>query len=303
MLLAGSHINNVYAASETIAVVVNEDAITQSDVEERMKLIMTSSRMPNTQEIRDRLRPQVLNALIEEQLKFQEAERLEQVVTQEEIDQGFATIAGQNNVSAEQFKKMITGSGININTMYRQIESQIAWGKVVQVYIRPQINISEADVTDALERLKDNLGKTEYLIAEIFLPIEDSKKANEVRLLAENLSRDMQSQRVPFFKVAQQFSKSAGASSGGDLGWVQEGQLEPQIEASISQMEKNAISNPIKTRTGYHIILLRDKRSISEETMPSEAGMTSTIGTQRLERMQRRHLQDLKAGAFVERRV
>ena len=303
VFLAPVFYNTVQAASETIFAVVNEDAITQSDVEDRMKLIMISSRMPNTQEMRDQLRPQILNTLIEEQLKFQEAARLEQVVTQEEIDSGFAQIAQQNNAPPEQFKEMIMRSGININTMYRQIESQSAWGKVVQTYIRPQISISDADVQDAMQRLKENIGETEYLLAEIFLPLEDPKEASELNLLANKLSQDLREQRVPFFKVAQQFSKSAGASSGGDLGWIQQSQLEEEISEVLAKMQPNEISTPVRTRTGYHILLLREKRTLSEDTMPSEAGMMNDIGTERLERMQRRHLQDLKAGAFIEQRV
>lgn len=291
------------AASETIAAIVNEDAITQSDVNDRIRLIMVSSRMPDSNDIREKLKPQVLNALIEEQIKLQEARRLEQEVSQEEIQSGFAQIASQNSVSPEKFKDMIIRSGINIHTMYRQIEAQMAWSKAVQVYIRPQISISDADVQDALQRLKENIGKIQYQVAEIYLPIENAKEAGEIRSLAFQLSKDLQEQRVPFFKVAQQFSKSAGASNGGDLGWVAEGQLDPELDRVLATMEKGTISQPIKSRTGYHILLLRETRTISEDTMPSAPGMTQTIGTERLERMQRRHLQDLKASAFIEHRV
>ncbi len=59
----------------------------------------------------------------------------------------------------------------------------------------------------------------------------------------------------------------------------------------------------VKGVGGYHIFFLRDKREIIEDTMPSVEGMTSTIGTQRMERLQRRHLQDLKAQAFIDTRV
>ena len=113
----------------------------------------------------------------------------------------------------------------------------------------------------------------------------------------------MQDGKVPFFRVAQQFSKSAGAAKGGDLGWIQQGQLDQDLENAITGLDVNGISAPVKGMSGYHIFLLRDKREIIEETMPSVEGMTSTIGTQRLERLQRRHLQDLKAQAFIDTRV
>lgn len=294
--------SNAYAQS-SIAVVVNEDAITMSDIEDRVTLIVRSSGMPDNEEMRSKIRPQVIDVLIEEQLKLQEAERLEVEVTQEQIDQGFAQLAQQNNANSEQFREMLRRSGININTMYRQIKSQMAWGGVIQKSIRPKITVTEADVDDALSRLRDNLGKAEYHVAEIYLPIDKPGDVGEVRSLAAELSQDMQAGRVPFPRVAQQFSKSAGAAQGGDLGWIQQGQLDQDLEAVITQMDVNQISQPVKGTGGYHIFFLRDKREIIEDTMPSVEGMTSTIGTQRMERLQRRHLQDLKAQAFIDTRV
>lgn len=294
--------SQVYAQS-SIAAVVNEDAITTSDVEDRITLIVRSSGMPDNEQMRSKIRPQVIDVLIEEQLKLQEAERLDVKVTQEQIEQGFAQLAQQNNASPEQFREMLRRSGININTMYRQIKSQIAWGGVIQKSIRPRITVTEADVEDALARLRSNLGETEYHVAEIFLPVDNPADAGEVRSLAIKLSQDMQSGQVPFPRVAQQFSKSAGAAQGGDLGWIRQGQLDQDLENVITQMEVNQTSRPVKGVAGYHIFFLRDKREIIEETMPSVEGMTSTIGTQRMERMQRRRLQDLKAQAFIEYRV
>jgi len=289
--------------ASSIAVVVNEDAITMSDVEDRVTLIVRSSGMPDNEEMRSKIRPQVVDVLIEEQLKLQEAERLEIEVAQEQIDQGFAQLAQQNNASPDQFREMLSRSGININTMYRQIKSQMAWGEVIQKTIRPRIVVTDADVEDALSRLRDNLGKSEYHVAEIYLPIDEASDASEVRSLAAKLSQDMQTGQVPFPRVAQQFSKSAGAAQGGDLGWIQEGQLDQDLENVIMQMDVNQISPPVKGVGGYHIFFLRDKREIIEDTMPSVEGMTSTIGTQRMERQQRRHLQDLKAQAFIDTRV
>jgi peptidyl-prolyl cis-trans isomerase SurA len=52
-----------------IAAVVNNQAITRADVNDRMKLIMISSGLPNTPEMIAKVGPQVINALIEETAK------------------------------------------------------------------------------------------------------------------------------------------------------------------------------------------------------------------------------------------
>ena len=60
-----------------IAAVVNEDVISLFDVQSRIQLFLITSGIEDTIEIRQRLLPQVMNALIEEKLKLQEARREE----------------------------------------------------------------------------------------------------------------------------------------------------------------------------------------------------------------------------------
>lgn len=292
-----------HANSEVIAAVVNEDAITLSDVADRATLIIRSSGMPDNPEIRAKLNPQILAALIEEQIMLQEAKRQEVSVTEEQIQQGFATLAQQNNLKPDQFKEMLGRSGVNVKTMYNQIEAQIAWGQSVQKTIRPRIAVTDADLDDMRQRMRDKIGKTEYLVAGIFLPVEKADDAANIREMSHALASDIRAGKVPFSRVAQQFSKSAGAHQGGDLGWIQEGQLEKEIEEALAVLQAGQVSDPVKTRSGYNILLLREKRTISEDTIPSDEALTQMIGTERLERMQRRRLQDLKSSAFIDVRA
>ncbi len=294
---------NGSAGTERIAAVVNEDAITVSDVNDRLRLIIGSAGLPNSSEIREKLKPQVMSALIEEQLKFQEARRLDIIVEQEEINKAFESIAAQNKIPADKFAAMLRQGGINPGTMKKQLESQIIWSKVVQQLLRPQVLVSDADIDNFVERLQASKGKKEYLVAEIFLPVESPKEENNVKQLAGKLISQIKSGKAPFYKLAQQFSKSAGSAQGGDIGWVQQGQLPEELDQALLTIEKNQTSNIIRSVSGYHILFLRDDRLISDETIPSRDEIVSRLGTERLERLQRRLLLDLKATAFIENRA
>lgn len=292
-----------FAQSESIAAVVNEDAISKSDVGDRMKLIVLSSGLPNSPEIREKLTPQVLTSLIEEQLKLQEAKRLEIEVTPEEVDEGFAMLAAQNKIPAEKFKEMLNQSGINLVTMQRQIRAQMAWTKIIQAKMRPKVLITDNDIDEVIRRLEGTQGMTEYLLGEIALPVDNPEQENDVRSLADKLSRDIRSGQAPFIKVAQQFSQAAGAAQGGDLGWVQASQLPPDIADALKSANKGDITAPIRSLTGYHILYVRDVRTITKDSIPERDKILSTLGVERLDRMQRRYLQDLKTGAFIETRI
>ena len=288
---------------ETIAAVVNDRAISASDVNDRMRLVMTSSGLPKKPDIMDKLRPQILNALIEEQLKVQEASKFGLEVDAQEIEQGFATIAQQNNMTADQFKSVLKESQIPRSTLEDQIRAQISWTKLVQMRLRPQIDVSETDIDSTLDRLEAAKGKTEYRIFEIFLPVNTPDEEGDIVNLARKLHRELIEKKAPFQRVAAQFSQSAGATNGGDLGWVQEGQLAEEIDTLLQEMPEGTLSEPIRTVAGYHIILLAKKREITEQSIPSRDQVKNQLSMQRLDRMQRRYLMDLKSEAFVEQRV
>ena len=296
-------IGSAVAATQQIVAVVNDDAISDSDLEKRMRLIMASSGLPNTKEIRKKMMPQVLSGLINEQLMLQEAEKYNLEVDGAAIDAGVAQIAQQNKMDPAQFIAMVKKSGIDISTMRQQVKAQVAWGKVVKARIRPRIVISERDIDDALERIKSKIGTTEYLAAEIFLPIEDKKEVAQVSKLANGLVYEIKSGKASFFKLAQQFSQAAGSANGGNKGWVNEAQFSPNLLNGLKSLKKNQVTDPIKTLDGYHILFLRDKRTLTEDTIPSREQVEYTIGSDRLEKMQRRHLSDLRSASFVDIRV
>ncbi len=298
------HSHSSYAArSESIAVVVNEDAITLSDVNDRMALIIASSGLPNSKDIREKLQLQIIGALVDEQIRLQEARRLDLKITQAEIDQGFATIAQQNNFSPDEFRGMIRKGGLNIKTMEDQIRAQLAWSKVVQAKLRPQVVVSDGDIDNHLERLTANTGKPEYLLSEIFMPVEKPDEEAQTRQLAQKLVQEIRSGKAQFFKVAQQFSKSAGAPQGGDLGWIAQGQLQQELDQILPRIEAGQVSDPVRTASGYHILNVREQRMIAPENLPTREDVMASLGLQRLERLQRRYLLDLKSAAFIENRL
>lgn len=286
----------------TIAAVVNEDIVSQTDVEDRLKLLIASSGLQNTREIRERLMPQVISSLVEEQIMMQEAEKQNVEVTEEEILGGFQSIADQNKIPVEQFLKILEAQRIPKRTLENQIEAQISWSKIIQQVLRPQIDISDNDVEARQERFQKLVGETEYLAAEIFIPVGDAEEESNIRQLSNRLVQEIR-KGAPFSRIAAQFSKAAGADKGGDLGWVREGQLDESLEATLQSMAVGTVSEPQRTLSGYHILLLRDKRTIEEENLPSRLEIESQIGLERLERLQRQYLSDLKASAFIEERV
>ena len=290
------------AGKESIVAVINKGVITASDVKARMSLIAASSGLKPSKELDEKLRPQVVEMLIDEQIRSQEALRLGLKIDEKEIDDGFETIAKQNNIPADVFKKALQQRGININTMRDQIRAQLAWTKVIQKRIRPKVEVTDADVDSELDRLKEKVGKDQFKVSEIFIPVSDASKKVEAGKFVAKLSEQLQKEPQAFAKAARQFSQSPGAAQGRSIGWVMAGVMPKEVDAVLPTLKQNEVSSPIETLTGYYIIMVQEKRQLALDQLPSRDELLERVGLERMDRAQRRYYMDLRSQAFIEKR-
>ncbi|HXQ66869.1 MAG TPA: peptidylprolyl isomerase [Alphaproteobacteria bacterium] len=261
---------------QRIAAVVNDQVVSMFDLAGRIRLTIVSSGLEDSPEIRTRLAPQILRTLIDEALEVQEAKRLNITVNSAEIEQAMARIAKQNDMTDTQFSNFLKQSGIPLSTLVAQIRAGLSWSKIVAEKIRPSIEIGDDQVQEYLDRLKASKDKPEYRLQEIFLAVDTPQQEDDVRRTAERLSEQIK-RGANFTAVARQFSQSATAAVGGDLGWVEEGALEPEIQRAVDQLKVGEISAPIRTVSGFHLILLREKRQSG-----AAAADTSTLKIEHL---------------------
>ncbi len=246
---------------ERIAAVVNDDAISYTDTEARLRLALLSSSLPDNPDIRQRLLPQVLRSLIAERLQLQETKRLKISVSDSDVSSALSRIAEQNRMERQQFEKYLKSNNVPLSTLLNQVKASLAWNKLVQRRLQPQIFISDEEIDAFLDRVRANRGKPEFLTAEIFLAVDSPNQDEDVRRTSEHLVGIMR-QGAPFSAVARQFSQAAGANTGGDLGWVQAGQLSDDLNAALMRLMPGQVSPPIRSASGYHILMVRDIRSI-----------------------------------------
>jgi peptidyl-prolyl cis-trans isomerase SurA len=256
-------------AQQKIVAVVNDEVISALDVSGRMKLTMVSSGMPDNAEIRKRIEPQVLRSLIDERLQSQEATRMGIGVTEKEIEEAIGRIEQANRMRKGQLEQMLKQAGIPRSALEQQLRANIAWQKLVQRRLRAQVQIGEDEVQEVLDRLKAKQGSAEFLLSEIFLPIDNPDQDDEVRQTAMSLIQQMQ-RGTSFPAIAQQFSQSASAASGGDIGWVQEGQLDAELENAVKGLRTGEVTAPVRTAGGYYVFGLRGRRTIAGST-PEDA--------------------------------
>jgi peptidyl-prolyl cis-trans isomerase SurA len=273
LLLAGPA-----AAQETrIAAVVNDDIVSLADLQERVHLALVSSNIEDTPQNRQRIAPQVLRGLIDEKLEMQEAKRLNVKVGDDEVGEALRRIEQQNNLAAGGLDGFLGQRGLSKSTIVDQLTATLAWGKLVRRRYGQSIVVTDDEINEALAKLKENIGQPLSRVAEIFLAVDDPRQEEEVRRAAERLIEQLRS-GAPFPSIAQQFSHSATAAVGGDIGWVQAAQLMPELAQAVERLRPGQVSQPVRAGAGFYILYVIDRRIPGQgEAPPPTEGTVNLV--------------------------
>ena len=248
---------------QRIAAIVNDELITAHDLESRIRLVIFSTRLPNTVDTRRRISSQVLRTLIDERLQMQEAKRRNISVSRRDLQRAKETIEKQNRLPKGGLEQVMKQNGIPLESINEQLRTGIAWSKLIGRRLRPRITIGEDEIDESLERIRSRQGQAEYRLSEILLTVDSPDQEANIRRTAERI-KDQVKKGARFNAIARQFSQSATAAVGGDLGWQHESELDDTLRQVIGRMGKGSMTSPIKTVAGYRILLLRDVRKIAQ---------------------------------------
>ena len=240
--------------------IVNGEIITQTDIDQRLALLIIASGGRIPAEEMDRLRQQVLRNLIDETLQIQAAAAEKITIKPADIDKTLARVAGNNKQTVEQLTALLDANGSSIASMRRQIEGEIAWTRLQRAKIESSVSVGEEEVKAVLDRMNASKGTEEFRVGEIFL---SANAGNETQTLS-NANKILEQLRngASFAGYARQYSEASTAAVGGDLGWVRPEQLPDPIAAQLRTMGPGQISTPIQVQGGYSIVAVQDTRKV-----------------------------------------
>lgn len=242
--------------------VVNGDVITGTDVDQRTALLVAANQQEISPDELNRVKMQVLRNLIDETLQIQAAQSQEIAIEQAQVDQRYAQLAAQNfSQQPAAMNEYLTSIGSSPNSLKRQIQGELAWQSLLRRNVSPFVNVSSDEVNELIERLEASRGTEEYRLGEIYLSATP-ESAGQVEANARKIVEQLQ-QGGSFVAYARQFSEASTAAVGGDLGWIQLGQLKnADLEAVASQMTPGQLVGPVPIPGGYSILYLIDKRQV-----------------------------------------
>src|SRR5690606_25567928 len=128
-------------------------------------------------------------------------------------------------------------------------------------------------------------------------PNADADAVQAAREQAAAIAAEARAEAADFAAIAREKSDDLGSKAGGgDLGWIEKGLLDPAFEDALFALEPGAVSDPVKSDEGWHVIQLREVRA---EQGQSFEDARATLQEEYLESERERRYSDV-AGRLVD---
>lgn len=292
-------------ALDSIVAVINDNVITQSELDSAMDTVkkqLASSNMPAPAE--GQLRKQVLDQVINRKLQLFIAEQAGAKITDDEMNKVIADIASKNQISVDQLYEQIAKNGMDVKDYQKEIREELTIQHVQQQEVGSHISISPQEVNDFMRSTtwQAYSGK-EYHLEDILIALPENpttQDVNQAKKHADSVLAQIH-QGKSFNELAAAESGSTGALQGGDLGWRQLPEVPSSFAGELVHMKVNDIMGPVQTPNGFHLIKLSDTRKIAKKMDPTEEKkqVEQLIYQRKFEENLQAWLTKLRSSAFI----
>jgi peptidyl-prolyl cis-trans isomerase SurA len=249
---------------ERIIARVNNEIITQRAYEqEQAKLREELAQQYSGAELEAQVREQsknLLRDLIDQSLMVQKAKDLDINVETDVVKQ-LDDIRKKNNLATlEDLETEVGKQGLNYEDFKDQIRRNLLMREVIGREVGSRIQLSRDDARKYYEAHKEEFKSPGMIhLAQILISTEKRKPEEAEKRANEALAELKAGQR--FAEVAKKYSEGPNAEQGGDVGFMKEGTLAPDIAAAVAKLDPNEFSNPIQTRYGYVLLKVLERYS------------------------------------------
>jgi peptidyl-prolyl cis-trans isomerase SurA len=182
-------------------------------------------------------------------------------------------------------EKLLLAAGTSLDTFRAQQIASLAWQKVLEQVFAGEVVVPPAAIDDAMRRAAEGANKPHYRVSEIFLGVD--RPEDEARIKAEIESIEKQIRAGGSFRnLARQYSRNPSAALGGDMGWVYDGQLDPELNDVVAKMEVGELSAPIRGKGGWYLVGVSERQEpLGTDVTPPPPPPSGPPGTLPLARL------------------
>jgi peptidyl-prolyl cis-trans isomerase SurA len=268
---------------DTIVAVVNNEVITQKELDERTEMIVKriSSQGQNANlPPRAEIQRQVLERMISDSAQLQLAKETNIQVDDTMLDRAVARIAEQNRMSLQEFRNQLEKQDMSFAKFREEIRGEIIMQRLREREVDNKIQISESEIDNYLaEEAGAGHSQQEWNVAQILVRIPENASPEQIeqrRQRAEQILQQLKS-GADFAKLAATSSDGEDALKGGELGWRAQDRLPQLFADAVANLQPGEVAPVVKSANGFHILKLVGKRTPSIMRANSNAAAPTSI--------------------------
>jgi peptidyl-prolyl cis-trans isomerase SurA len=276
-----------------VVVVANGSPITEIDIQQRTKLVATSSQKKPT-------RQEVISDLIDDRLKIAKAKTYGFEVSDADVDAAFAGMAARQRVSTEQFAQLLSRSGIAPATVKARIRAEITWNQLVRGKFSSSLQVADSDIANALRARNESENPAAGYIYTLY-PITVVVARGSSDSTIEAKRREAENLRSRFVSCADGLALTRAlrdvvvrepiSRSSADLS--------PQLREVLGSLEVGRMTAPEVTAQGLQMFALCQKKESNAEA-PGKREVREEIFNKRFEAEAKKFLDEIRKSAMIE---
>ncbi len=163
-----------------------------------------------------------------------------------------------NFENKDEFNSYLINYNLNISDIKEKLKIETLWNEMIFQKYNNQIKIDKEKIKTKIKNQKKIL--KEYNLSEILFQLDpDEKLLDKYNLILQNIENS------GFKNSANIFSISDSSKFGGEIGWINQNQLNDNLLKEIENLNIDKLTKPIQTSSGYLIIKLNNKREKEKE--------------------------------------
>jgi peptidyl-prolyl cis-trans isomerase SurA len=276
-----------------VVVVANGSPITELDIQQRLKLVATSTHTnPSRQDI--------IKELIDDRIKIAKAKTYGLEITDADIDAAFNAMATRQHLQPEQFTQFLERSGLSANTVKARLRAEITWGQLVRGKFQSSLQVAEADISSGLKARNESDSPTAgytYTLYPVTVLVDRGTGVAAV----EGKHREAENLRGRFASCAEGLVMARTLRDVVVREPVKRssGELSPQLREVLGSLEVGRLTAPEITPQGIQMFALCDKKQTNEDS-PAKREVREQLFTKRFEAEAKKFLDEIRKQAMIE---
>lgn len=251
--------------ADFIVALVNSEPVTNSEVRQRLarleqQLTQQNAAVPP----REQLVRQVLEQIISERAQLQLGAETGIRVDEGAVAQAEQSIAAQNQLTPEEFRRRIAADGVDINQLRNDLRNQILLQRLREREVDSKVRVSEGDIDDFIRERQGNndVATLQLNLAHVFVAVPEDAAPDRVQVLQARAQGVADRARAggDFAELAREFSEAPERANGGQFGMRPADRLPDLFVQATRALSAGSIAGPVRSPAGFHVLKVIEKR-------------------------------------------